>query len=42
MDAAQRRNLANDWLKDFCLALKNVSLYSEQHARGREYLDRAF
>ena len=42
MDGAQRRNLANDWLKDFCLALKNVSLYSEQHTRGREYLDRAF
>ncbi|HZI94717.1 MAG TPA: HEAT repeat domain-containing protein [Patescibacteria group bacterium] len=42
MDANERRGLANDWLKDFCLALKNVSLYSVDHPRGREYLDRAY
>jgi len=42
MDASVRRNLANDWLKDFCLALKNVALYSADHPRGREYLDRAY
>lgn len=42
MDANQRRTLANDWLKDFCLALRNVSLYSVEHPRGREYLDRAY
>jgi len=42
MDASVRRTLANDWLKDFSLALKNVSLYSVDHPRGREYLDRAY
>ncbi|HKY33866.1 MAG TPA: HEAT repeat domain-containing protein [Candidatus Polarisedimenticolia bacterium] len=42
MDPAPIRTLGNDWLKDFCLALKNVSLYSADHPRGREYVDRAY
>jgi hypothetical protein len=42
MDTTQTRTLANDWLKDFCLALKNVALYSAEHPRGREYVDRAY
>lgn len=42
MDASAARTLANDWLRDLCLALKNLSLYSVQHPRGREYVDRAY
>ncbi|HET9481393.1 MAG TPA: hypothetical protein VFP98_06520, partial [Candidatus Polarisedimenticolia bacterium] len=42
MDATRTSTLANDWLKDFCLALKNVSLYSADHPRGKEYLERAY
>lgn len=42
MDPSAARSLANDWLRDFCLALKNVSSYSEQHPRGKEYLERAY
>src|SRR5262245_57768094 len=41
MDAAKTRTLANDWLKDLSFALKNVSMYSAEHPRGREYVDRA-
>ncbi len=35
------RSLAGEWLRDFSLALKNVSRHSEGHPRGQEYLDRA-
>jgi len=41
MDSTRNAATANDWLRDFCLALKNVSLYSADHPRGAEYLDRA-
>lgn len=42
MDPASIRLLANDWLKDFSLALKNVALYSAEHPRGKEYAERAY
>jgi len=42
MDTLHFQTLANDWLKDFSLALKNVESYSVEHPRGREYLERAF
>jgi HEAT repeat protein len=42
MEPTQTRTLANDWLKDLCLALRNVALYSEEHPRGQEYVERAF
>ncbi len=42
MDPAPIRLLANDWLKDFSLALKNVALYSAEHPRGKEYAERAY
>ncbi len=42
MEPTQTRTLANDWLKDLCLALRNVALYSEEHPRGQEYVERAY
>jgi len=41
MEPSRNPTSANDWLRDFCLALKNVSLYSADHPRGAEYLDRS-
>ena len=35
------RALANEWLKDLCLGLRNLSHYGVDHPRGREYLQRA-
>ncbi len=35
------RALANEWLKDLCLGLRNLSHYGVEHPRGREYLQRA-
>ncbi len=42
MDEKAVAALANDWLKEFCLAVRNVGLYSSEHPRGRESVDRAF
>jgi HEAT repeat protein len=42
MDGQVAASLANDWLKDFCLALRNIGLYSPEHPRGRESVDRAY
>ena len=42
MDNLHFQTLANDWLREFSLALKHVELYSAEHPRGREFLDRSF
>ncbi|HET6372735.1 MAG TPA: hypothetical protein VFG76_05480, partial [Candidatus Polarisedimenticolia bacterium] len=41
MDPIATRALAHEWLKDLCLALKNLSAYPPGHPRAQEYLDRA-
>lgn len=42
MDEKAAASLANEWFKAFCLALRNVGLYSPAHPRGRESAERAF
>ncbi len=42
MDPANLRRAANDWLKEFAVALKNVTLYSESHPRGRDSLSSSY
>jgi len=42
MDPADLRIAANDWIKEFALALKNVGLYSPEHPRGKEAITRSF
>ncbi|HXI03366.1 MAG TPA: hypothetical protein VNI57_09335, partial [Candidatus Saccharimonadales bacterium] len=41
MDPASFHRAANDWLKEFAVCLKNVSMYSPKHPRGREALERS-
>ena len=42
MDPADLRFAANEWIKEFSFALKNASLYSLDHPRGRDSLSRSF
>jgi HEAT repeat protein len=42
VDGTAAASLANDWLKEFCFALRNVGLYSPVHPRARASVDRAF
>jgi HEAT repeat protein len=42
MDPTSQRRAANDWLKEFGVSLKSVSLYSTDHPRGKESLTRSF
>jgi HEAT repeat protein len=42
MDPADLRLAANDWIKEFALALKNVGLYSTEHPRGKESIARSY
>lgn len=39
MDPSSFSRAANDWLKQFAVTLKNVSLYSVDHPRAKETLD---
>ena len=41
MDPSGFRQMANDWLKEFAVCLKNVSMYSSVHPRGRDSLERS-
>ncbi len=42
MDPADLRLAANDWIKEFAVALKNVGLYSSEHPRGKESVTRSY
>ena len=41
MDPSGFRQAANDWLKKFAVCIKNVSMYSPEHPRAKESLERS-
>lgn len=41
-DPSDLRDAANDWLKELGVALENVALYSSEHPRGKESLERSY
>lgn len=42
LDVADLRVAANDWIKELAVSLKNVSLYSSEHPRGRDSITRSY
>lgn len=42
MESADLRQAANEWISEFALSLKNVSLYSAEHPRGKDSIGRSY
>src|SRR5262245_5592729 len=42
MESADLRQAANEWIKEFALSLKNVSMYSAEHPRGKDSIGRSY